>query len=111
MRVFLAALLSAVVFGAIALFVLGATQRSSTVAYTTEGARIHPSCSFRALLRRSDQARVGQVANNGAGLNPSAISGQLDESGAASNGCDQAGALSMIFIDFGDTAKDAGCSS
>ena len=111
MRVFLASLLTAVAFGAIALFTLGATQRTSTIAYTTEGARIEPSFSWRALLRRSDQARVGQVTNSGAGLNPSAIRGQLDESGATGDGCDQTSALSMIFIDFGDTAKDAGCST
>ena len=111
MRVFLASVLTAIVFGAVALFAFGANQRTSTMAYTTEGARISTAWSWRRLMPSSNQARVGQVPNTGTGLNPSAIQGQLDESGAASDGCDQSSALGMIFIDFGDSAKDAGCSS
>jgi hypothetical protein len=111
MRVFLASLLTAIVFGAVALFALAPAQRTSALAYTTEGARINPKWSLRSILPASNKARVGQVANTGPGLNPGAIGGEIDESGAAGDGCDQSSALGMIFIDFGDSAKDSGCST
>jgi hypothetical protein len=43
MRVFLAACLAIIVLAVGAYFSLNAIQRSSGVAYTTEGARINPS--------------------------------------------------------------------
>ncbi len=111
MRIYLAALLSAIILGAVALFAFGANQRTTTAAYTTEGARISTAWSWRRLMPSSNQARVGQVSNNAAGLNPSNIVGQFDETTGAADGCDQSSALGMIFVDFGDSAKDSGCSS
>jgi hypothetical protein len=111
MRVFFAALLTSIVLGAAALFAFGANQRTTTTAYTTEGARISQGWSWRRLMPLSKQTRVGQVPNNAAGLNPSGMVGQFDETSGTADACDQSSALGMIFIDFGDTAKDAGCST
>ena len=111
MRAFVAAILSAIVLGAVALFAFNATQRTTTTAYTTDGARINPKWTWRRLLPSSDQARVGQVPNNASGLNPGGMVGQFDETSSPADACDQSSAIGMIFIDFGDTAKDAGCST
>ena len=106
MRVFLAAVLSAVVLAFIALLALNTTQRTAAAAYTTEGARINPTWSWRNVIRRKvDQTAVGQRMSPGAGVNPSGM--QVEES--AEHACEQAGALSWLFVDFGEsTTGDEG---
>ena len=101
MRVFLAAVLSAVVLAFIALLALNTTQRSAAAAYTTEGARINPTWSWRRVMRRTvDQAAIGQRMAPGARISPSGM--QVEES--AEDVCEQASALSWLFVDFGESS-------
>ena len=109
MRVFLAAVLSAVVLAFIALLALNTTQRSAAAAYTTEGARINPTWSWRRVMRRTvDQTAVGQRMSPGSAVNPSGM--QIEHSGEDT--CEQATALSWLFVDFGENAtgdEGSGC--
>jgi hypothetical protein len=115
MRVFLASVLAAVILALGALFALNTTQRTAATAYTTEGARINPAWSWRRILRRSvDQAAVGQKLNAGAGFNPSGMRLNNDQAAAARDACEETSALSMLFVDFGDSAtgdEGAHCGS
>jgi hypothetical protein len=108
MRVFLAAVLAAIILGAGALFALNATQRTAAKAYTTEGARINPAWSWRRLLKR-DQAKVGQkMTAAGAAIRPGTMS-----AGIGGDECDVSGALQWLFVDFGTSAtgdEGADCS-
>ena len=109
MRVFLAAVLSAVILAFIALLALNTTQRTAAAAYTTEGARINPTWSWRRVIRRTvDQASVGQRMSPGSGVNPSGMQVEDNVEGT----CAQATALSWLFVDFGESATgDEGCPS
>lgn len=105
MRVFLAAVLAAIVLAGGALFALSTTQRVAGAAYSTEGARINPTWSWRSMIRRSpDQAAIGQKMNPGAGINPTNLLAQNHEPGSASDACEQASALRWLFVDFSETA-------
>jgi hypothetical protein len=106
MRVFLAAVLSAVILAFVALLALNTTQRTAAAAYTTEGARINPTWSWRQVIRRKvDQAAVGQRMAPGSAVSPSGM--RVEES--AEHVCEQAGALSWLFVDFGEsTTGDEG---
>jgi hypothetical protein len=111
MRVFLAAVLAAVILAFVALLALNTTQRTAAAAFTTEGARINPTWSWRRVMRRTvNQAAVGQRMSPGSAVNPSGM--QVEE--AAEHACEQAGALSWLFVDFGENAtgdEGSGCPS
>jgi hypothetical protein len=103
MRVFLAAVLTAFILAFVALLALNTTQRTAAAAYTTEGARINPAWSWRAVLRRStNQAAVGQRMSPGSGVNPAQI--QLDPDASPDYTCQQTSALQWLFVDFTETA-------
>jgi hypothetical protein len=101
MRVFLAAVLAAVVLAFVALLALNTTQRTAAAAYTSEGARINPTWSWRRVMRRTvNQAAVGQRMSPGSAVNPSGM--QVEEN--VEGTCAQATALTWLFVDFGESA-------
>ena len=61
MRVFLAACLAIIVLAVGAYFSVNAIQRPSGVAYTTEGARINPSWSWRRMFTNAKATPAGQA--------------------------------------------------
>jgi hypothetical protein len=93
MRVFLAACLAVVVIATASYFAMNAAQRLSGVAYTTEGARIKQSWSYRRVAAR--------VAPSGHGMATpeTAIDGGED--------CDISSTWRWIMIDFGGSANEA----
>ena len=102
MRVFLAAVLAAVVLAFVALLALNTTQRTAAAAYTTEGARINPAWSWRTVLRRStNQAAVGQRMTRGTGVSPAQM--QLDPDADPDYTCQQTSALQWLFVDITET--------
>lgn len=101
MRVFLAAVLATIILAFGALFALNTAQRTAAVAYSTEGARINPTWSWRRVLRK-DHAKAGQKVNVASAVNPGAM--RMDHAGDAEDACEQAGALSLLFVDFSDSA-------
>ncbi len=113
MRVFLAAVLAAIILAFGALFALNTAQRTSAAAYSTEGARINPAWSWRQVLRRSvNQAAVGQKMAPGARVSPSSMA--IEGGNESADACEQASALRWLFVDFGDSAtgdEGADCNS
>jgi len=111
MRVFLAGVLAAIVLAFVALLALNTTQRTAAASYTTEGARINPTWSWRRVIRRTvDQAAVGQRMTPGARISPSGM--RVED--AAEHACEQASALGWLFVDFGENAtgdEGSGCPS
>jgi hypothetical protein len=97
MRAFLAACAAIIVLAIGGYFSVNSVQRLSGIAYTTEGARITPSWSWRRVFTRAGTA----PATAHAGLTiPAANAGLAEE-------CDVATTWRWIFVDFGDSAKDA----
>jgi hypothetical protein len=96
MRVFLAACLAIVLLAVGGYFAANAMQRLSGVAYTTEGARINPSYSWRRMFAKQKQAPAGQ-----AGMTvPAAHDGMADE-------CDVSTTWRWILVDFSsESARD-----
>jgi len=112
MRVFLIALLATVILAVGSLFALNTAQRTTATAYTTEGARTNPAWSWRRMIRKSaDQGKVGQVVNTSARVDPAGMRREDDESTGAGDACEQAGALKWMFVDFSDSADEAGCNA
>ena len=112
MRVFLIAVLATVILTVGSIFALNTAQRTAAAAYTTEGARINPAWSWRRLVKRSvDQGKVGQVVNTGARVDPASVRGENDDPTGTSDACDQASALKWMFVDFSDSADEAGCNA
>ena len=112
MRVFLVSVLAAFIIAGGSLMGLGAMQRTSGAAYSTDGVRLNPSWTWRRFLPASmNQARVGQKGNQTAGLNPNAVRSEQDEAIAAGETCEQSSALRWMFIDLRDTTDESGCGS
>jgi len=102
MRAFLAACIAAIILAACGVFALGAVQRASGAAFSTEGVRIDPSWSWRQMFRRS------------AG-NPAAPSTQSGQDSAAMvhlgpQGCEETSAYQQIFVDFGESSESDACA-
>jgi len=95
MRVFLVACLAIVILAVGGYLSVNAMQRLSGVAYTTEGARINPSWSWRRLFaRKAPDGRPGLAM-------PGVDAGMAEE-------CDVITTWRWILVDFSsDTAKDA----
>ena len=92
MRVFLVACLAIVVLAIGSYFAVSAAQRASGVAYTTEGARIKQSWSYRRVAKRAAPASQGTNA-------PSTSVDASDE-------CDVSSTWRWITVDFGDAANE-----
>jgi hypothetical protein len=94
MRVFLAACLAIVLLAVGGYFAANAMQRLSGVAYTTEGARINPSWSWRRIF-----AKAAPSGRDGMSV-PAAHAGMVDE-------CDVGTTWRWILVDFSnESAKD-----
>jgi hypothetical protein len=91
MRAFLVACLAIVVFGAGGYFSVNTMQKSTGVAYTTDGARINPKWTWRSVFRRTSAS--GPVTKTGMNI-PEAPSELAEE-------CDVRTASQWIFVDFG----------
>jgi len=100
MRAFLAACLAIVVIGAGSYFALSTLQQPTGVAYTTDGARISPQWSWRAVFR---QAKADEPAIK-TGMTIPAAPGELADD------CDMRTAWQWIFVDFGNPKGEAACS-
>jgi hypothetical protein len=101
MRAFLAACAAAIVLAVCGVLALGAVQKSSGTAFSTEGARIDPSWSWRQMFRRSASSQPGPRQ-----------SGQ--DMGAAvahvgPQGCEETTAYRWIFVDFGEADENDAC--
>jgi hypothetical protein len=95
MRAFLAACLAIVILAVGGYFAANAMQRLSGVAYTTEGARINPSWSWRRLFS-SAKTPAGQAGMTVAGT----AAGMAEE-------CDVGTTWRWILVDFSsDAARD-----
>jgi hypothetical protein len=91
MRVFLIACLAMVILGIGSYFAVSAAQKPSGTAYTTEGARIKQSWSYRRMAKRTGPATG------------SANAVQSD----AGDECDTSTTWKWITVDFGDPANEA----
>ena len=96
MRAFLAACGAIVILAIVGYFGVNSVQRLSGVAYTTEGARITPSWSWRRLF-----SRTGAVPAANAGITVPTASASLAEE------CDVVTTWRWILVDFGSAAKEA----
>jgi hypothetical protein len=103
MRAFLAACAAAIILAACGVFALGAVQKASGTAFSTEGVRIDPSWSWRQMFRRS-------ASNPPAPRTPS---GQ-DSAAVAPlgpQGCEETSAYQWIFVDFGESSESDACAA
>jgi hypothetical protein len=92
MRAFIVACLAIVVIGAGGYFGLNATQQSTGIAYSTDGARINPKWTWRSVFHLTKKAPTGQTAmdiDTATGRTP-----VVEE-------CDSRTAWQWIFVDFG----------
>ena len=87
MRVFLAACLAIVVLAVAGYFATSMAQRLSGTAYTTEGARIKQSWTYRRVASRAAPAAHGVAVPAGAS--------------SVAEDCDVSTTLQWIMIDFG----------
>src|SRR5262249_20372881 len=100
-RAFLAACLAIVVLGAGGYFSLSAMQRSTGVAYTTDGARINPRWTWRRVFRlhRARNPTTETTIN-------------IPEPGGLTEDCDVPSTYQWIFVDFGTpTGESDICSN
>lgn len=99
MRVFIIACLATVILAVGGLFALASVQRPAGLAYTTEGARISPSWSWRQMVTRTKAAPSNQA---------SMTVPQASE--AMAEDCDVSSAWSYILVDFRDSpTADPSC--
>ena len=102
MRAFVAACAAAILIAACGVLALGAFQKSTGAAFSTDGARINPSWSWREVFRTSE---LGQTGTQG-------VSGK-DMSGAAAHlgpqACAETSGYEWIFVDFGEAHENAAC--
>ena len=104
MRVFLAAVLAAIVLGIGAVLVLGLAQRTAAVAYSTDGARINPKWGWRQIVSK---VKGPVKVATGAGLNPAVMASDHAEG----DSCSDNTALRWLFVDFGEAdADESGCN-
>jgi hypothetical protein len=102
MRAFLIACLAIIVLAGGAFYALGAVQRTSGVAYTTDGARISPKWSWRQMISRAKGMPKTATA--------SMVMPVADEDLAED--CGTSTAWSMILADFvGTPTADPACQT
>ena|ERR1700688_3648329 len=104
MRAFLAACIAAIILAACGVFALGAVQKASGTAFSTEGVRIDPSWSWRQMFRRSASNPSVQRAQSGQDM--SAAVAQLGP-----QGCEDTGAFRWLFVDFGESSESDACAA
>ena len=102
MRAFLVACAATIILAACGVLALGAIQKPTGVAFSTEGVRIDPSWSWRQMFRRSAS-------------NPTAPRAQSGQDGAAmtqvgAQGCEETSAYRWIFVDFGEASENDACA-
>ena len=91
MRIFLIACVAVVVIAIAAALSLNSVQKPSGTRYTTEGARIHPSWSFRQVFSRTKKA-------------PQTVAMAMPTSDdVAEEGCEVPSAWALILADFTDS--------
>lgn len=96
MRAFLMACLAIIVFSAGGYFSLDSMQVSAGAAYTTDGARINPEWSWRAVFRSSaDSPAIGAAMNI-----PEAPSELVED-------CTVRTASQWIFVDLGTPERES----
>ncbi len=107
MRAFLMAVAAVLVVAVVGIFTLGALQRTSGAAYSTEGVRISQS-NFRRLAQSSmETIGLKKKVTNPGGMN---LPGSSEYQGEDT--CKEIGAWQTIFIDFGNKSEDeAACNS
>jgi hypothetical protein len=103
MRAFLAACVATIILAACGVFALGAVQKASGTAFSTEGVRIDPSWSWRQMFRRSAS-------------NPPAPRAQSGQDSAAmthvgAQGCEETSVYRWIFVDFGESSESDACAA
>jgi hypothetical protein len=97
MRAFIVSCIAVIVLAVCGVLALGAVQRPSGVAFSTEGVRIDPSWSWRQMFRRP--AASHQPA-------PRAQSGQDMSPAMAHLGpqdCEETNSYRWLFVDFGES--------
>jgi len=107
MRAFFMAFVAVLVVAVVGIFTLGALQKTSGAAYSTEGVRVSQSAFRR--LAQSSMEKIGlkKQINNTAGLN---LPGSSEYQGEDT--CKEVGAWQTIFIDFGNKSEDeTACNS
>jgi hypothetical protein len=102
MRAFLAACVAAIILAACGVLALGAAQKASGAAFSTEGVRIDPSWSWRQVFRRSAGNPSAPRAQSGP---DSAAMAQLGP-----QGCEETSAYQWIFVDFGESSESDACA-
>ncbi len=105
MRAFLAACVVALVLAVCAVIALGAVQKPSGVAFSTDGARINPHWAFRQVFRRAWRNPPAAVGRPQSAEELAAARVQLGP-----EGCEVADAYSWLFVDFGETSESDACT-
>jgi len=101
MRAFLISISLILVIAAISIFGLGAFQKPSGVAYSTEGVRVSTS-SFRRIAQSSmEKMGMKKKITNTGGISTGGMTGNEGE-----DTCREISAWQAIFIDFGNHSED-----
>jgi Tfp pilus assembly protein PilV len=103
MRAFLAACIAAIILAVCGVLALGAVQRASGSAFSTEGVRIDPNWSWRQMFRRSASNPAAPRAQSGPDM-----SGTMAHVGP--EGCEETSAYRWIFVDFGESNENDACA-
>ena len=104
MRAFLAACIAAIILAACGVFALGAVQKASGTAFSTEGVRIDPSWSWRQMFRRSENNPPAPRAQSGQDMNAAVAH-------LGPQGCEETSAYRRIFVDFGESGESDACAA
>jgi hypothetical protein len=105
MRAFLAACAAAIILAICGVLALGAVQKPSGVAFSTDAARIDPAWSWRHVFRRSARNPPVPRVQAATAEEMSAAMAQLGP-----EGCDEVNAYRWIFVDFGDADESDACT-
>jgi hypothetical protein len=102
MRAFLISIAAMIVIGVVSVFALGTLQKSSGVAYSTQGTRVSSSSYLRRIAQASmEKVGLKTKATNSGGLNIGSMAGREGE-----DTCQEITAWQAIFIDFGNQSED-----
>jgi hypothetical protein len=104
MRAFVTACLVVVALGALGVLGLGVAQRSSAVAFATDGARINPHWGWRQVFRRSFRNPPPAGTPAMSAEQQSAVMAELGP-----EGCEEANAYRWILVDFGLEDENDAC--
>src|SRR5919204_3668701 len=103
MRAFFVSCVAVIVLAVCGVLALGAVQKPSGVAFSTEGARIDPGWSWRQIFRRPANHQPEPKAQSGQDVTPAmAHLGPED--------CKEANAYRWLFVDFGEAGESDACA-